>query len=347
VFRELTAAQSREFVDAAQTFEALMSTEQRRAGYAGGMHWKSVNGSEYLYRTTGGRGRARSLGRRSEKTEAVYAEFHRGKGEVDQRYKTQLAALTERARFCRAARINRVPRVVTAILRELELRGLLGSGLSVVGTNALYAYEAAAACQFDSSLLATADMDLLWDARSKLQLSGGGDRMAGGLIDVLRKADSSFEPIKKDSFRAANKDGYLVDLIKPTPRPPWIDQPKKLVASDELVAAEIANLEWLQSSPRFSHVVIGDDGMPATMVTPDPRAFAVYKLWLSKQSRREALKRGRDQLQALAVARLVAERLPNLPFDAQDLKAFPQDVIDAARRDLPETEWVDDNSQAQ
>jgi hypothetical protein len=189
-------------------------------------------------------------------------------------------------------------------------------------------------------------MDLLWDARTNLQLYGGGDRIAGGLIDVLRKVDNSFEPIKKDSFRAANKDGYLVDLIKPTPQPPWKEQPKKLVASDELVAAEIANLEWLQSSPRFTHVVLGDDGMPATMVTADPRAFAIYKLWLSGQSRREALKRGRDRLQAFAVARLVAERLPSLSFDTQDLKAFPQDVIDAARRDLPEIEWVDHKPQA-
>lgn len=345
MFRELTAAQSREFIDAAQAFEALMSTEQRRVGYAGGMHWKTVAGSEYLYRTTGGRGQARSLGRRSEKTEAVYEDFHRAKAEIEERYKAQLAALTERARFSKAAKINRVPRVVTAILRELELHGLLGSGLSVVGTNALYAYEAAAGCQFDSSLLATADMDLLWDARTKLQLSGA-DRIAGGLIDVLRKADSSFEPIKKDSFRAANKHGYLVDLIKPTPQPPWIEQPKKLVASDELVAAEIANLEWLQSSPRFAHVVIGDDGMPATMVAPDPRAFAVYKLWLSKQSRREALKRGRDRLQALAVAKLVAERLPQLPFGTQALKAFPQEVIDAAREELAEIEWVDEKSRA-
>jgi hypothetical protein len=346
VFRELTGLQSREFIDAAQAFEAFMATEQRRAGYVGGMHWKSVGGGEYLYRTTGGRGQARSLGRRDEKTEAIYRDFHRGKAEIEERYKAQFAALTERARFCRAAKINRVPRVVTGILRELELRGLLGAGLSVVGTNALYAYEAAAGCQFDSSLLATADMDLLWDARKTLQLYGGKDRFTGGLIDILRKADSTFDPVKKDSFRAANKDGFLVDLIKPTPHPPWIEQPTKLVTSDELVAAEIANLEWLQSSPTFSHVVIGDDGMPATMVAPDPRAFAIYKLWLSEQPRREALKRGRDRLQARAVATLVVERLPYLSFNTDDLKAFPQDVIDLACRGLPEIKWVQPKPQA-
>jgi len=32
--------------------------------------------------------------------------------------------------------------------------------------------------------------------------------------------------------------------------------------------------------------------------------------------------------------------LPHLPFGTHDLKAFPQAVIDAARRDLPGIEWV-------
>jgi hypothetical protein len=50
-------------------------------------------------------------------------------------------------------------------------------------------------------------------------------------------------------------------------------------------------------------------------------------------------------LQAFAVARLVAQRLPHLPFDTRDLKAFPQEVIEAARRDLPEIERGDHKQQ--
>lgn len=340
MFRALTPAQSREFIDSAQAFETLMATQMKRASYAGGMHWKTVGESDYLYKTKGGRGAARSLGPRSEETERIYAEFQRGKATSEERYKGLLAAVQERARFCKAARINRVPGVVTAVLREIELAGLLGGRLYVVGTNALYAYEAAAACQFDTSLLATADMDLLWDSRAKLDVVDARGRMRG-LMDVLRKADRSFEAIRKDGFRAANKEGYLIDLIQPARSPPWRGQESRMSPSDELVAAEISGLDWLESSPRFAHVVIGDDGIPATMITVDPRAFAVHKLWLSQQTSREAVKRDRDRLQALAVAKLVAERLPHLPFERRQFKAFPQEVVEAARPQLADANWQD------
>jgi hypothetical protein len=334
MFRELTAAQSREFIDSTQAFEAWMATEVRSSQFAGGMHWKKIGETEYLYRTSGGRGRARSLGPRSTKTDAIYREFQEGKTALATRGKSQLIAVNERARYCKAARINRVPRIVTAVLRELEVAGLLGHGLSVVGTNALYAYEAAAACQFDTSLLATSDMDLLWDARSRLELVQIEPGRALGLMDLLRRADVSFEPLRKDSFRAANKDGYLIDLIKPAPHPPWHAEQTRIGGQDDLVAAELAELAWLQSSPRVTQIVIGDDGIPATMVVPDPRAFAVHKTWLCQQPHREPVKRDRDRLQAEAVASLVTGRLPNMPFEDEYLKAFPASVVAAARQQL-------------
>lgn len=331
MYQELKASQSREFIDSAQVFEAWVAAKGKRLQLQGGMHWKTVAGIDYLYKTSGRRGNAKSLGARSAETETIYADFQRGKSEAEDRYKSLTAALNERARFCRAARINRVPRVVTGILRQLDEVGLLGASLCVVGTNALYAYEAAGGVQFDSSLLATADVDLLWDARSKLSLAASGVIGDKGLIDLLKRVDPSFEAIKKDGFRASNKDGYLVDLIKPEPSPIWKKEATKLSQGDDLVAAEIANLQWLQSSPRFAHVVIGDDGVPAPMVVPDPRAFSVYKIWLSSQPRREPVKRERDRLQGLAVTQLVRERITYLPFENEDLKAFPKEVVDAFR----------------
>lgn len=58
------------------------------------------------------------------------------------------------------------------------------------------------------------------------------------------------------------------------------------------------------------------------MVTVDPRAFAIV-------------------CKALAVAKLVAERLPHLPFEADQLKAFPQDVVKAARAQQRDANWRD------
>ena len=53
--------------------------------------------------------------------------------------------------------------------------------------------------------------------------------------------------------------------------------------SDDLMADELNNLQWLVSAPKVSQIVIGDDGYPSTMVVPDPRAFAIHKLWLSER----------------------------------------------------------------
>ena len=41
----------------------------------------------------------------------------------------------------------------------------------VVGTHALYAYEAGAGVRFDSSVMETTDVDILWEARSRLTLA--------------------------------------------------------------------------------------------------------------------------------------------------------------------------------
>ena len=62
------------------------------------------------------------------------------------------------------------------------------------------------------------------------------------------------------------------------------------------------------------------------MVAPDPRAFAVYKQWLSKQSDREPDKQRRDRLQALAVVELLQAKFPHLPLDDNAERMFPKAV---------------------
>ena len=51
---------------------------------------------------------------------------------------------------------------------------------------------------------------------------------------------------------------------------------------------------------------MGQDGSPATLVVPDPRSFALNRLWLSQQEDRDAAQRAKDLSQALAVAALRA-----------------------------------------
>ena len=97
---------------------------------------------------------------------------------------------------------------------------------------------------------------------------------------------------------------------------------KRMGDSGDLEAAEIRNLYWLISSPKFSQVVIGGDGLPAMMTGPDPRAFALHKIWLSHQKDRDPLKKKRDLGQGLAVAHLLMEYMPQFTFTENDLRMF-------------------------
>jgi hypothetical protein len=102
-----------------------------------------------------------------------------------------------------------------------------------------------------------------------------------------------------------------------------------------LLAQPIARLEWLVSSLMMREVVIDEDGFPVQMVVPDPRAFALHKLWLSKQSGRERTKADRDREQAVLIAKLLVDRMPDYPFSPMELRQFPVEVREAARRELP------------
>ncbi len=329
-FIEMTDIQRKIFIDASQLHEAFIDAYYKNAAYRGGMHWKKAKGKAYLFRSLDRFGNGKSLGLRSDETEKIYNGFHKKKNRLKSKLRTLRNELIEQARFCKAAKIQRMPRVAAAILRSLELHKLLGKNLQVIGTNALYAYEAAAGIFLEDKLLATRDMDVLWDIRTRLNLCTLQEVDAKGLLGVIRKADRSFDLIGKKSFRAVNRDGYMVDLVKPEPREILIKEVRQIGGIGDLEAAEIRNLQWLAASPKFKHTVIGDDGYPANIVVPDPRAFALHKLWLSAQHDRQPIKRKRDHNQALAVCEAVLAYLPMYKFNQKELRMFPKEIVEKA-----------------
>lgn len=324
-FSQLSTNQQRVAIDLAQTYEAYRDAKQRAAKYAGGFSWKTVHGREYLIKVLNRNGATKSFGPRSAETEAIYNDFVAGKARAKEREASLSAAVQELAGMAKGALIARVPSVVTATLRRLDDFGFLGKNLIVIGTNAMYGYEAVAGVQFDTGLLATTDVDLLWDSRATLKLASlDADVQESGLLAILRKVDRSFEPAGKDGFRAINNDGFYVDLVKQTPNPPWKKRELEKMAENDLTPSWLPNIKWLLSSEKFKSIVIGQDGLPAPMVGPDPRAFAVYKRWLCEQPDREPSKVRRDRLQADAVIELVREKFPNLPLDANAERMFPK-----------------------
>jgi hypothetical protein len=332
MFQEMSDNQRRVYLDAVQLYEAFISAFQKSRSYRGGMHWKKAKGRQYLFKTRDRYGYGESLGPRSAETEKILADFQKAKKQAKNRLASLKNRLKEQSRFCKAAMIQaamiqRVPRIVTGVLRVLEQRNLLGQNILVIGTNAMYAYEAAAGVFLDRPLTATRDMDILWDVRPKLTLFAEDETDSMDLLDVLRKADKSFEPIAPGSFRAVNRDGYMVDLIKPESKSLASQDPVRMGGPGDLKAAEIRSLHWLISSPKFSQVIIGDDGYPVSMAVPDPRAFSIHKLWLSEQPDREPIKKQRDEDQSLAIALLVIKYMPQYKFEPSELRMFPKDVV--------------------
>ena len=327
-FQSLDGDQSREFINTQQRFQTYVDARKRDSGYRGSMTFSARNGAEYLlrdyYDPRSGIKRQRSLGRRDERTEKIFAEFKRGKAEAARRLKAATETLRRQAAVNRALGMGRVPEIGARIIRAVDGAGLLGKGLKVVGTNALFAYEAAAGVQLPSDITTTEDIDFLLDARARMRLAADEDLAERTLLGLLRKADRSFHKTDR-SFQAVNDDGYLVDLIEPMRDPPWQLGASSVSAEpSDLEAVQITGLAWHENAPQFEAVAIDARGFPVRIVAPDPRAYAVHKHWLSGRPDRSMLKRGRDAAQARWVAALVSACLPNLRFDPDISKASPE-----------------------
>lgn len=324
--RELSGAERRQIIDGEQVFDAWRATSRELAErFSGSMSWKTVSGKRYLYRKTSGTWK--SLGVETPQTTETFDRFHNGRAALKARLASLDAEIVKNAKVLRAMDLGRVPLTSARVLRALDKVGALGSGIMVVGTNALYAYERIAGIQFGSDIAATMDIDLLYDVRGQLDLmaSGLGE---SGLIGVLQQVDPSFEPVGKGSFRAADNKGFMVDLITPSVKNAATRQFRQSMSGkpDDLVAAEIEGLGWMESSPSIDVVAIDERGFPLRIVAPDPRAFVCHKLWVADQPNRDPFKRQRDRAQALAVCEMLVTHRPDLPFEDHALSALPLEL---------------------
>ncbi|MCW5221948.1 hypothetical protein D5041_20070 [Verminephrobacter aporrectodeae subsp. tuberculatae] len=329
MFSDLSPNQAKAFVDAEQGYRAHRDAQEKMHPYKGGMHWKHIAGKQYLYRTLDSKGTAKSLGPRSEETEALHSSFRQRRSELEHRLVSLDARVQEQTRMARALRVGAAPRVLAGVCRALCEHGLMGRNVLIIGTNALYAYEALAGVRLQSDVTATQDMDVLF--KHKLRLKAVARNMGPeGFLGVLKTVDKSFEISATQPFRAINADGYMVDLIRQTPTPPWKSEPHNLGARDAFVAADIPNMKWMLSAPSLRQFVLADNGTPFEMEVPDPRAFMLFKSWLSMQADRDPVKRPRDALQARLLSALLRERLAQFPMDGPSMKTFPKVLVESS-----------------
>lgn len=334
-FSDLDPRSVRERVDMTQIWEAWREAEeQRRHSFTGFLDWEERNGKEYLYRRK--KKTVKSLGPRSEETERIRRAFHAGRQENSERLSRLGKQMNQQASILKAMGLGRMPVPAARILRAIRLAAP-HAAIRVVGTNALYAYEALAGVRFDASTTATGDIDLLLDDRNRLKLlTESGEEM--GLIGLIhREVDKSFQPRNPRDFRLTNKNGYMVEFIRPEPRPIFREMPggTPLVAGD-VEPAPIGGLQWLINAPAVEAVAIDDGGFPVPMRTPDPRFWAAHKLWLAGREDRDPQKKIRDGQQGRLLVELIARKLPQFPFEEEFVRTLPRSLRSAVEAILKE-----------
>ena len=307
---ELSEQQRHQFLNAEMVFQEVERARAEVRQHRGSMFWREQDGRSYLIRMSAS-SRQKSLGPRSAETEAMLERFSRRKSAVEARLKKLEEELENHQRLNKALRIGRVPNILVAILESLAQFGVEDHFL-VVGTNALYAYETAAGVRFPNDAMATMDADLLFDTRRKSEFVEVMKDRGKSFVDVLRKADSSFERVDAEVSKAVNDRGYEVELLRSIARPKGAPAERLTEDEADLWPVQASTGERLLSAPRFSQVVVSQNGAMARMYTVHPLAFAGIKKQLATKPGRDPLKAPKDALQAKLVMQLVATHLPHL-----------------------------------
>ena len=298
----------RQLIDSSTIFDEFRRVESLSRKFTGGMYWKRQDGYEYLVKTFPNN-RQQRLGARSSETERTYFEFTKAKADTEARLKSLKAALIDAERLNKALKVGRVPALTVAVLQALDGAGL-AEHFIVVGTHALYAYEAAAGVRIVQSALATQDVDLLWDARKRVRFLTDIERLDASVLKILQRADRTFERKEGQNETAINAKGFEVDFLR---RQPEGDDPHPFRFSndeDDIWPVQALRASVLTTAQRFDHMVVAATGRMALMRTIAPRAFVEFKLWLAdKAPNRTDPKRRRDRHQAAIVQELIESGL--------------------------------------
>lgn len=184
--------------------------------------------------------------------------------------------MAEASRLARARRLPLLSSDAGPILREADRRSLLGSHLLVVGTNAIAAYMIEAAGTIPQLPDETEDFGLAWSA----------DEPEDGarVWEMLRAVDPTYTINTERDFQARNAKAYEMELLVAPSRAATLDP------RDRPRPVPLPEQEWLLLGRPVDHVVPCRNGSPARIVAPDPRWFALHKLWLVRTGQAQPAK---------------------------------------------------------
>jgi hypothetical protein len=330
LFTEYTTSQRKQYINAKQLYEHYVGKKsQYLMHYNLSMYWRSSGGKEYLTKKNSARKKVDSLGVKSTETIKIYEEFLRHKKEL----KEELATLEEKLEKIRKLNkiefLTRVPLALIEIYQKInELR--LDDKMVLIGTNALYAYEAHCALFVEDEQLATDDIDLLAKENKELSMVFKEVLPQGKLTSLIKLIDKSFEQDPKAPYRFRNKKGVLLEIISPITG----EKINKKSGFMDILDLEMNGMQWLKNSRIFRSLVIGENGKCAMLSTIHPLEYAVYKSWLSLQADRNIHKRNRDNEQSQLVTQLIEKYMINIDIEDElnTMKHLNQSVVEMYRK---------------
>ena len=308
-----TDEQMRTLINLRPRYETAIEAHRELARLPYNLVRKRVGEYEYLYEAIDRLNNGKSLGRMTPELEQRLADYRAAKESWQDRATRAGALIEEIGRMARPLRLPMLSSAAGDILRELDRRRLLDGALLVVGTNCIPAYGLEAAGTIAEAPDETEDFDLAWVAEEQ--------REDAALWTALKAVDPTFTMNTEREFQARNADAYEVDLLVAPSRA------RTLGPRDRPRPIPLASQEWLLLGRPVDQVVPCRDWSAARLVVPDPRWFALHKLWLADQENRNPLKRRKDLAQGKAVLDAVAEAMPHYPLDAAFEGSIPDELL--------------------
>ena len=335
---ELDEEQRRIVINLEQHYDVWIEAKRQEASLAYGYKWvpRDLAGGitqEYLYELLDRAGNAKSKGARSTETEELFRKHVEKKKEVSERLSGAAKSLAQSSGLYRSLRLPTISSEGAKILREADIRGMLGKSLLVIGTNAIPAYSLEAGGVIKDAPDRTDDFDMSWISTSEV-----GPEHA--VLAMLKSVDRTYTVNTERTFQVRNSKAHEFELLA---APSTINS---MFRQEIIKPIPLIQQEWLLMGRHVSHVVVAMDGSPARLEVPDPRYFALQKIWMSRQEDRNPLKRPKDLAQGIAVLGAVQEAMPQFPLDDEFEAALPEPLLEifkewAAkyRNEIPTNKW--------
>lgn len=312
--------QRRQLRNLLQFYETWKEVSGRLAQLPGGMYWRVIRSKEYLYKyvTASGIKQSTSMGPRSSETEAIAEDFQQAKKDLQDRLEAIDGRIRTLAPIMRVLNLPAIDETAGKILRALDQADYLGKNILVIGTYAMTAYEMTAETRFAEGFDATEDLDftIIVDPANP-----SDSDLPRRLLLTLKEVDKSFLVSHSSPKTVVNKAGYRVDLLTSKDLAPAMQRAMPWKPQT------LEGQEWLALGTPVRQLLVDFDGWPAPVAAPDPRYFALHKLWLSQRpSRIRQGSASKDATQGKMLLKSIQEFMPHYPIDGEFVQSLP-DVL--------------------